>query len=592
MKNIKLSISQKLYAGFIATGLIIAILGVFSVYFINLIKEEGYDVGAHKAPLGDAAMEIKLSAANAHILVEEVIDNPNEKKEQEAWEYLDETLWYCDAILTGGVNDEGEFFPSENPLVRKKIETVKIQVNDFIKIAKKRINPDKNATDKEITQTEKKFDKEFKTFTLLADEAEELIHDEMEEGVRNFVSNSNKAKNIIIFISITIIILSLVIAFIISKSVSNLISKTVGFAQNVAKGNYNANLEIDRNDEMGKLANALRTMVDSFKKGVDYAQKISKGNLIPENINSNELNPLEESLITMEAKLIEVLKNIAKITNQITTGSNEISSSAEQIAAGANEQAASTEEVSASMEEMVANINQNTENAVATEKISIKASEGITEGNKSFNITISAMKEIAEKISVIGEIAQKTDVLAINAAIEAARAGEQGKGFAVVANEIRKLAENSQNAANEIDSLVASSVKIAEESEKLLTEITPEIKKTAILVKEISNAGNEQNSGANQINDAIQELTKVIQQNTLDADEMASGSKYMSLQAEQLKQSVSFFNIGKIDEIKTTNFDNKLNKTEQEHALMSNDSNNGASIILENKGDDDDFEQY
>jgi methyl-accepting chemotaxis protein len=215
-----------------------------------------------------------------------------------------------------------------------------------------------------------------------------------------------------------------------------------------------------------------------------------------------------------------------------------------QISEGSTEQASSTEEVSSSMEQMVSNINQNADNAKQTEKIALQASGDITEGNKSVAITVDAMKKIADKIAVIGEIAEKTDLLAINAAIEAARAGEQGKGFAVVAAEVRKLAENSQAAAKEINELSKSSVRIADESGKLLQKIVPDIQKTAVLVQEIAAASLEQNSGAQQVNNAIMQLNAVTQKNSAAAEEMSSSAEELASQAEQLRETISFYKTG------------------------------------------------
>ena len=324
----------------------------------------------------------------------------------------------------------------------------------------------------------------------------------------------------------------------------NRLSVLANQALAISEGNFINNLDTNnftREDEIGILANAINSMLVNLQQSVNIANSIANGNLLVDTKELSDKNELDSALKKMLLNLKSIIKQIANSSNKFVTSSEEISASAEQIASGSNEQASSTEEVSASMEEMTANVNQNTENALVAEKISVKAAESIIEGNESFKVTLNAMKEIAKKITIIGDIAEKTDILAINAAIEAARAGEQGKGFAVVATEIRKLAENSQTAAQEIDELVGKSVTISEESGKLLSEITPEIQKTSVLVQEIANAGNEQNSGANQINDAIQELTKVITQNSSAADEMAANSKNMSLQAEQLNEAVAFF---------------------------------------------------
>jgi methyl-accepting chemotaxis protein len=223
-----------------------------------------------------------------------------------------------------------------------------------------------------------------------------------------------------------------------------------------------------------------------------------------------------------------------------------------QISEGSTEQASSTEEVSSSMEEMVSNITQNTENARQTEKIALQASKDIIEGNKAVTITVEAMKKIADKIGIIGQIAEKTDLLAINAAIEAARAGEQGKGFAVVAAEVRKLAENSQAAAREIDELSKSSVRIADESGKMLQKLVPDIQKTATLVQEIATASIEQDSGANQINNAITQLNAVTQRNSAASEEMSSSAEEMASQAEQLRETISVYKTNTNNQIRTS----------------------------------------
>jgi methyl-accepting chemotaxis protein len=195
------------------------------------------------------------------------------------------------------------------------------------------------------------------------------------------------------------------------------------------------------------------------------------------------------------------------------------------------------------MEQMAANIRQNTDNAMQTEKIAVKSATDAREGGKAVTETVSAMKQIATKISIIEEIARQTNLLALNAAIEAARAGEHGKGFAVVASEVRKLAERSQSAAGEISQLSTSSVAIAEQAGDMLNKMLPDIQRTAELVQEINASSKEQDVGAEQINKAIQQLDQVIQQNAASAEEMASTTEELSSQAEQLKATIAFFTL-------------------------------------------------
>lgn len=224
-----------------------------------------------------------------------------------------------------------------------------------------------------------------------------------------------------------------------------------------------------------------------------------------------------------------------------------MNSTTQQVSQGASEQAASAEEVSSSMEQMGANIQQNTDNANITEKLAMKVTSDAKESGIAVKQSVEAMKEIAQKISIIEEISRQTNLLALNAAIEAARAGEHGKGFAVVASEVRKLAERSQNAAGEITGISTSSVEIAEKAGILLDTLVPNIERTSELIQEISSASTEQNTGIEQISLALTQLDQVTQQNASAAEEMAATAEILNSQSDEMKQLISFFDIGTLN---------------------------------------------
>ncbi len=246
---------------------------------------------------------------------------------------------------------------------------------------------------------------------------------------------------------------------------------------------------------------------------------------------------------TMARKLKEVVAGVQLSADSVASGSRQLSAGAEQLSQGTTEQAANAEEASSSVEEMNATIRQNADNAMATEKIALKSASDARESGLAVSEAVTAMKNIAGKITIIEEIARQTNLLALNAAIEAARAGDHGKGFAVVAAEVRKLAERSQTAAAAISTLSGSSVDIAVQAGTMLTTLVPDIQKTAELVQEISAASKEQASGADQINGAIQQLNQVVQQNAGSAEEMSSTAETLASQANVLMESVAHFKV-------------------------------------------------
>jgi methyl-accepting chemotaxis protein len=302
--------------------------------------------------------------------------------------------------------------------------------------------------------------------------------------------------------------LGVVLAVLLGLGIARLITRPIRLgvraAEGLAAGDLNQRIDIDQKDEIGVLAQALRHMI---------------------------------------AKLGEVVGQVQSGAENVASGAEELSATTESLSQGATEQAASVEEISSSMEAMAANIRQNTDNARQTAQIALKTAQDARDGGEAVAATVAAMKQIAEKIGIIEEIARQTNLLALNAAIEAARAGEHGKGFAVVAAEVRKLAERSGNAAGEISELSGTSVAIAEQAGGLLARIVPDIQHTAELIQEITASTVEQNAGAAQINKAIQQLDQVVQQNASASEEMASTAEELSSQAMQLQQTISYFHL-------------------------------------------------
>ena len=283
--------------------------------------------------------------------------------------------------------------------------------------------------------------------------------------------------------------------------------------------------------------------MDSFAKGDFTMTGIDEKERNRIVARTDELGDLGHSLDVMLTSLTATVREVIEASNQVSYGSKQLSETSQSISQGATEQASSVEEISSSMEQMSANIKQNAENAHTTETIARNSAQSAETGGKAVLDTVDAMKQIAAKIVIIEEIARSTNMLSLNASIEAARAGEYGKGFAVVASEVGKLAERSSREAAEINALSLNSLKIAEAAGKTITEMVPEIRRTADLVQEISAASREQDAGANQINSAIMQLDTVVQQNASASEESASMSEELAGQAQSLNETMGFFKI-------------------------------------------------
>ena len=403
-------------------------------------------------------------------------------------------------ILTYG--DPQQKKEAEMHLDNFKNTVTKGQVNEFSKYIKifndiweqlkKNVYEEKKYDDLSIDDTEKLIE--------IADKSIDIIDDVFTSFVKVFV-----------IILVILLLVSIIISTVISRLLSNSLDNTV-------------------------------------KTCVTTVEKISEGNLtvkIDTNImnSKDEFGELLQSMNTMVIKLKELIRGIIDSASSIKDAGENMSNSSQMLSQGSNEQASSIEEVSSSMEEMAANIEQNTNNSQQANIIAAQITEGLNKVMEAGTKSYQHAKDISDKISIINDISSQTNILALNAAVEAARAGEHGRGFAVVAQEVRKLAERSKSAANEIISLSNSSVTVVEDTVSKLKSILPDINITIQLVKEIAAASMEQNEGSNQVNNAIQQLNQIAQQNATSSEDIASNAEELSSQADQLASVTTVFKI-------------------------------------------------
>jgi methyl-accepting chemotaxis protein len=271
-------------------------------------------------------------------------------------------------------------------------------------------------------------------------------------------------------------------------------------------------------------------------------EAIAAGDLHKVEMKANAIG-VRADMVKMNGRLIEVVKQIGQAAATIVSGSQQLSSSAHQLAQGASEQAQSAEKASSAMEEIATSVAQNAENARHADRAATQSADSALTGERAIADAVSVMREIATKKSIIEDIARQTNMLALNAAIEAARAGEHGRGFAVVAAEVRKLAERSQGAAAEIIEQSQRSVTVSDRAREVLQKMVPEIRKTATLVQEISASSREQDAGAKQVNDALQQLNRIVQGNASASEQVAATAEELNGQAESLSETTAFFRL-------------------------------------------------
>lgn len=500
MKNWK--IGTRIGAGFGVVILIAVALGLFAVNKVGLIEQSAETVALGDLPKVYFAEEVQTNVETIWDLTTQYIDakdkedKSNIQREIQALVDKNTSLLAQYEKLISSEKERGLFAEaksaredfvaySEDVLRESGIGTAESasHAEEMLK------TKDKSLYDKAITTQD----------SLVTSQKSNAD----ESAVESQTVTSTARTGIFIFLGLAVLIAIGISTFVV-RSITQPLSIALATLESVAEGDLTVKVEVHSTDEVGQMLTSMKKMVQNLSKTV---------------------------------------LDIAGAAGNVASGSEEMSSTSQQLSQGASEQAASAEESTSSMEEMQASIQQNADNARQTDKIASKAADDAKASGDAVAKTVKAMKEIAEKISIIDEISRKTDLLALNAAVEAARAGEHGKGFAVVASEVRKLAERSQTAAGEISRLTIDGVSVADSAGTLLGKLVPDIQKTAELVREIAAASAEQSTGTSQVSKALQQLDQVIQQNASAAEEMSTGASELADQAESLQGSIAFFKV-------------------------------------------------
>lgn len=527
MKNIKLNIAQKLLWGFGVILLLIIINGVWTFTTLTSSKNLNNKLTGTYSPSSESLNHLSMMVTNSKMLVR-------------SWVFIDKQSDTPDKIRLKELHEK------EYPELQKAIKQYYAEWESADIAEADSIFNDIES----LFQMQQYVMSSLSSFASYEDvmvlfEVEPQVQDggeiivlsdniteRIDELATKYVTASDEALEatnssftvlqwVILIMSLLVIFGASLTAYLLYNAIVSPLNKGVNFAKAIGDGDLTATVEVHQNDEIGDLAKALVAMADQLKRTV-----------------------------------VSIKEN----ANDLVTSSTQLKSSSMQLSKGSADQAASAEEVSTSIEEMVANIDQNTENAVETEKITVETAQDVGVADKLSSQAAKVMKDVSEKITIISDIAFQTNILALNAAVEAARAGEHGRGFSVVAAEVRKLAERSKLAADEIVSLVKTGLKVSQEAGAKSKALVPDIEKTTQLIKEISAASMEQKTGAEQINLAMQQLNMITQENASSSDELTQSSDQLANLADSLHEVVNFFKIGDEKEVKP-NFTSEV-KTE------------------------------
>ena len=512
LKDIKLNIAQKLMVGFgvifvfiLLNAILTAGIHIYTQAIQSQEDDEYTPVKEHLEEISELITETKRLTVN-WVYVDHQPDTPDKIKLKELIDtgygaiyeqLLDKTEDWDQAFLDtlGMLNSKMEEYFSLQHIVMNNLDSFESYDDVFAMMEPEMIVQ----SDGDLMMVEEELNGLMASLINICDTRCQEIEDSI-----SFFSNAQLI--FVILFSLIVMALSIGVGFLLFNSIVNPLKKGVAFAKAIGQGDLTATVEVHQDDEIGQLAQALSDMVKNLRK---------------------------------------IVVTIEQNANQLVTSGELLKNSSLKLSKGASEQAASAEEVSTAIEEMVANIDQNTENAVATEKITSSTVQNVTYSSQYSNEAAEAMNTISQKITIISDIAFQTNILALNAAVEAVRAGEHGRGFSVVASEVRKLAERSKQAANEIVTLVAKGMKVSQMAGEKANALVPDIEKTTVLIKEISAASIEQKTGAEQINLAMQNLNVITQENASSSDELTNSSVQLSSLATNLKAAVSFF---KLDE--------------------------------------------
>jgi len=543
-----INIGTRLIVSYFIMAALVCATGLSGIHYVISVGDDGVRVGEELAPLSDAAMEIKLAAAEAHLKFEEIMGGDEGENVHQVYSMLADATWYCDAMLHGGINAEGKFKASQNPLVRDRVSRLRGMIQNFDRLAKHRYSM-RGQNAGVGTQADIEFDKQFDDLVAVADEAEEIVHRDMADGVAQ-LQKSSKAAEISMWTAMGLgLVLALVSGLLMARAITKPIVQLAEASERMAKGDLT----------------------------VAAGSSIGQG--------ENEVASLERSFQRMAERLRAMVGQLQTGISSLSTSTAEIASTAKESAAAAAQQSVTVTEISTTMDEIQATSHAAAQNAqdvvTSAERVAASGVDGLKAVDRATVIMTTIeerVREIAERIlqlseqnkqigeivETVNDLSEQSNLLAVNASIEAAKAGEQGRGFAVVASEVRTLAEQSKRATQQIRGILAdiqkatqTAVMSTEEGTKrakdgmgaiksvreVITDLARTLEDSSDRVRQISGTATQQAAGIQQISEALGALASAGRDNAAGAGNLERAAKDIRGLSEQLRSTTSDYRL-------------------------------------------------
>jgi methyl-accepting chemotaxis protein len=539
------SIGTRLTLGFMLAALITLFTGLLGIYFTDKVGQNGLQVGESSAPLVDAVMESKLLATEAHLKFEEIMGGDTAESIEKVHALMKSAQWYLNAIGQGGENEEGRYIAAKDPNTLKLLQVAKARFEILDKsISTRYATLGKALPPEEFHRIDADFDKAFDQFISDVDEVESAIQAEVKLGLKTLKETVSSDS---IFLSVLVlagIILAIVLGLVITRSIVAPLQRCMTLAHAVEAGNLATGMQPEGKDEIALLVTALESMRGSLLSmigGIDS--------------NAGELSRAASSL-----------SNAAGRSAQITEKQSEAASS---IAASVEQLSVSIDQVGEHARDAHGMAQKSGKQSIEGGRIIHEAANEMTTIATAVNTTAVSIREledfsgqISSIVNVIKDIADQTNLLALNAAIEAARAGEQGRGFAVVADEVRKLAERTANSTQEIAGMISKiqqgtqraaqemeagvqrvneGVQLANRAGDSVTDIRTSADQVTRAVDDINLALSEQSASTREIAQRVEQIAQGAESSSLAGTETAAAAQQLKSLAEELRSACSRF---------------------------------------------------